>query len=200
MTWEQYYEKFYDWSTSTQINRISQLTSFGPSDQIVEIAQEYMDQTAAERLLRKAVAAGVSFTPEDIYDLLNCCGVPVLDLLLESSRSRFSQEQLEDLLGGPDDDVLRRVAAKNKVCLFSDDEPEEAEDLRPREEKKRSPGLFTLLLTSLLSPRSKQKHGKCDGDCDHCPPHFGYRYGRWYYGHGHTHGCQRGGNCADGRP
>ena len=20
-------------------------------------------------------------------------------------------------------------------------------------------------------------------------PHYGYRYGRWYYGHGHTYGC-----------
>ena len=36
--------------------------------------------------------------------------------------------------------------------------------------------------------------GKCNGDCDNCPAHYGYRYGRWYYGHGHQHGCERGGN------
>ena len=35
---------------------------------------------------------------------------------------------------------------------------------------------------------------RCDGNCDRCPPHYGYRYGRWYYGHGHQHGCERGGN------
>lgn len=41
----------------------------------------------------------------------------------------------------------------------------------------------------------KKKHtGRCDGDCDNCPPHYGYRYGRWYYGHDHQHGCERGGN------
>ena len=34
----------------------------------------------------------------------------------------------------------------------------------------------------------------CNGDCDNCPPHHGYRYGRWYYGHGHQSGCERGGN------
>ena len=33
-----------------------------------------------------------------------------------------------------------------------------------------------------------------NGDCTNCPAHYGYRYGRWYYGHGHQHGCQRGGN------
>ena len=38
---------------------------------------------------------------------------------------------------------------------------------------------------------------RCDGDCDNCPPHYGYRYGRWYYGHGHQHGCEREGNGGD---
>ena len=41
---------------------------------------------------------------------------------------------------------------------------------------------------------SHRDSGKCNGDCDNCPPHYGYRYGRWYYGHGHQHGCERGGN------
>ena len=42
---------------------------------------------------------------------------------------------------------------------------------------------------------SGHRHSRrCDGNCAHCPPHYGYRYGRWYYGHGHQHGCERGGN------
>ena len=28
MTWDEYYEKFYDWATSTQIRRLSALTSY----------------------------------------------------------------------------------------------------------------------------------------------------------------------------
>jgi hypothetical protein len=40
--------------------------------------------------------------------------------------------------------------------------------------------------------------GKCDGDCANCPPHYGYRYGRWYYGHNHSRGCERRGNSASG--
>lgn len=39
-----------------------------------------------------------------------------------------------------------------------------------------------------------KKGGHCDGDCANCPAHYGYRYGRWYYGHGHQWGCSRGGN------
>lgn len=50
------------------------------------------------------------------------------------------------------------------------------------------------------SPHSKSKkhNGKCDGDCANCPPHYGYRYGRWYYGHSHSEGCEFGGNKNNG--
>lgn len=46
---------------------------------------------------------------------------------------------------------------------------------------------------------TKKKHsGKCDGDCANCPPHYGYRYGRWYYGRHHIEGCEFGGNDGSG--
>ncbi len=38
MTWDEYYDKFYDWANSTQISRISQLTSFGSADELCEVA------------------------------------------------------------------------------------------------------------------------------------------------------------------
>lgn len=41
-------------------------------------------------------------------------------------------------------------------------------------------------------------YGICDGDCENCPNHYGYRYGRWYYGKDHTHGCEFGGNRGGG--
>ena len=54
-------------------------------------------------------------------------------------------------------------------------------------------GLVGAQLISDLTKKNTPAH-RCNGDCAHCPPHYGYRYGRWYYGHGHQHGCQRGGN------
>ena len=65
MDWDSYYEKFYDWATSTQIKKMSSLTSFGASAEVSEVAQEYMDEKAASRLIKKAVAYGVQFTPDD---------------------------------------------------------------------------------------------------------------------------------------
>ena len=51
---------------------------------------------------------------------------------------------------------------------------------------------------SELLPERKMNSGKCDGDCKNCPPHYGYRYGRWYYGHDHSEGCEFGGNRCGG--
>ena len=117
MDWDQYYEKFYDWTTSTQISRMSSLTSYGASSEGAEVAQEYMDEKAASRLIKKAVAYGVQFTPEEIYDLSGCCNTEAMNVLLDSSKCRFTKEQLEDLYGAVDDEVLGRVAARNKLKM-----------------------------------------------------------------------------------
>ena len=53
MDWDSYYEKFYEWATSTQIKKMSSLTSFGASAEVAEVAQEYMDEKAASRLIKK---------------------------------------------------------------------------------------------------------------------------------------------------
>ena len=64
-------------------------------------------------------------------------------------------------------------------------------------------GFFAKLFAGIgiadaLSSSHASHPGHCTGDCANCPPHYGYRYGRWYYGHGHVHGCEFGGNKGDG--
>ena len=57
-----------------------------------------------------------------------------------------------------------------------------------------------FLATEDMKSSKEKKTGKCDGDCANCPPHYGYRHGRWYYGRNHVEGCERGGNsCSGGR-
>lgn len=208
MDWDTYYEKFYDWATSTQISRMSSLTSFGASSEVAEIAQEYMDEKAASRLIKKAVAYGIQFTPEEIYDLSGCCNTTAMNDLLKASNCAFTREQLEDLWGSADDKVLELVAKRNHVTPFEDDEVEETdaeddaylEEPTPDEPKL---GFFSKLglalgIASILDSKKQSHPGRCNGDCAHCPPHHGYRYGRWYYGHDHTHGCAFGGNKGGG--
>lgn len=133
-----------------------------------------------------------------------------MNVLLDSSKCRFTKEQLEDLYGAVDDEVLGRVAARNKIRLFEDDEDEEIENETGEEEFFDEPvasapkiGFFAKLFAGIgiadaLSSSHASHPGHCTGDCANCPPHYGYRYGRWYYGHGHVHGCEFGGNKGDG--
>lgn len=206
MDWDTYYEKFYDWATSTQIRKMSSLTSFGAPSEVTEVAQEYMDEAAASRLIKKAVAYGVQFTPEEIYDLSGCCNQEAMNVLLDAAKCHFSQEQLEDLWGTVDDEVLERVAARNRVKLFDDRSEDDAldsaiyDELTPAAPKI---GFFTKLFAGIgiagaLSSSHSVHPGHCTGDCANCPPHYVYRYGRWYYGQGHQHSCEFGGNKGDG--
>ncbi|WP_343286582.1 hypothetical protein, partial [Flavonifractor sp. An82] len=100
---------------------------------------------------------------------------------------------------------FQRISRRAKIDVF-DDEPtgyEQPEQIQYILPKKKKVGLFTALAAfaagSVLAGRGRKKHdGHCDGDCANCPPHYGYRYGRWYYGKGHQYGCEFGGNKGDG--
>ena len=74
-----------------------------------------------------------------------------MNVLLDSSKCRFTKEQLEDLYGAVDDEVLGRVAARNKIRLFEDDEDEEIENETGEEEFFDEPVASALKLASLQS-------------------------------------------------
>ena len=40
LTWEEYYDGFYDWSSSTQKSYAYRLSDYGPADEVWEIAEE----------------------------------------------------------------------------------------------------------------------------------------------------------------
>ena len=66
--------------------------------------------------------------------------------------------------------------------------------------RKEGTGLLgpAAFLAGAAAGKPRKRPGGCGGDCAHCPPHYGYRHGRWYYGRGHTHGCELGGNREEG--
>lgn len=80
--------------------------------------------------------------------------------------------------------VLRPMAGKRIMDVFLDG----SSKLRVSS----APNVDAEIYSKL--EKSCKSTGRCTGDCAHCPPHYGYRYGRWYYGHGHTHGCEFCGN------
>ncbi len=137
ISWENYYEKFYDWSESTQKNRAMDLRTTAP---LTRFLLAYQRNLALTSLRTK----------------------------MQSQRSPTS--------------IMRITRRKDQS----------------------KQGFFTKPMAAIgvageIDIRTSHKHnGRCNGDCAHCLPHYGYRYGRWYYGHGHQYGCGFGGNKGGG--
>jgi len=216
-TWDEYHEGFYDWSLSTQKNYSYGLTSYGDADEVFEVVSEFAfyDKSFASRFVDKALDAGVRFTPDQVLEIEGLIEKTVLSRMAENTARDFTAEELEEINMLIDDDAFERISNRLGIDIFADDspsyegEPEEEEVYELEEEYDYAPapkklGFFTTLFAviagiSMASGSKKKPHnGKCNGDCANCPPHYGYRYGRWYYGHGHVRGCEFGGNKGDG--
>ena len=201
MKWEDYYNRFWDWAESTQISRISTLTDFTSSAEVAEIANEFFDEKNSTRLVKRAMQNGIRFTPAEIIELGGCVAEDVFNEAIRSRRGQFTAEQYEELEGLCfDEDLLEAVAKAGGIRREIDDLPIEPEIAIVQPVRKR-PGFLATLLGIASDAGSRRSHpGRCTGDCSNCPAHYGYRYGRWYYGHHHTHGCEFGGNDGSGKP
>lgn len=204
-TWEEYYEKFYDWAESTQVRNLSGLTSLGNADEVAEIIIEFhVNLPASDRLLKKAVEEKLAFSAYDLAEFIYNNDKELATSALYNSVGRLTSEDIEELYCVADDEDIIKICSENNLPLPEDlqDEKTYTEDFSS-ETSAPNLGLFGTIYAAVtgigVTPSHKQKHnGKCSGDCANCPPHYGYRHGRWYYGHDHTHGCEFGGNKGSG--
>lgn len=207
MTWDEYYERFFNLSASTQKSYSYRLSNFGPAEEVYDILHEFIwnDKKFAATFLTKALGAGVRFTPEHVIDLIGFFDGPLISRMAENTSIPFTREELEDVYSLIDEDTFNRISRKQHIDIFSDDgdeepiEEDESTEYMDEEPQPKGPGFFATLFAALaaigsIGGHKKKDTGRCDGDCANCPAHYGYRYGRWYYGHGHQHGCERGGN------
>lgn len=201
MKWEDYYERFWDWAESTQISRISTLTDFTSSAEVAEIANEFFDEKNSTRLVKRAMQNGIRFTPSEIIELGGCLTEEVFNEAIRNRRGQFTAEQYDELESLCfDENLLESVAKAGSIRREIDDLPFEPQIALVQPVRK-GPGFLATLLGLASNVGSKRTHPRrCAGDCSNCPAHYGYRYGRWYYGHHHSHGCEFGGNDCSGKP
>lgn len=211
ITWDEFYDSFFDWAPSTQKSYATHLIGYGPSDEVSKILHEFIwsDEAFAAKFLSKALDAGVHFTPEQVLDFASFFDKPLITRMAQHTSIPFTQDELEEIYSLIDDAVFEQISKKQNVDIFATDSPNEPDaepdleddDIEPPAPKLGFWGALAAIFagSSLLNGGQRKHHGgHCDGDCANCPPHYGYRYGRWYYGHGHVHGCEFGGNKGEG--
>ena len=92
-TWDEYYEKFYDWAESTQVRNLSGLTSLGSADEVGEIIIELQTNVpAANRLLRKAVEAKLAFSGSNLVEFACINDKELATAAIRNSAERLTAE------------------------------------------------------------------------------------------------------------
>lgn len=117
--WEEYYDKLGDWATSTAVSRIAKLESFGPPDEIIDAINTigFDDEKGATRLLKKAIAAGVKFTGDQLSELFLICDEAVINHAIQTASDHFKTEDLNALCGFSDEEDLIDIANKQKIQI-----------------------------------------------------------------------------------
>lgn len=168
LMWDDFYCYHGDWSETDLLRRIGKLKNFGPADEVANTVLLMPNDTCKSALCKKAINYGVKFTEEHLWDMN-----------VDSKGNDNTDEHtkiIEDAV-----DTLYGVNDSSKEY----------------EEPQRYPrklGFFGGLLIFAGAFAKSRRERRNRGSCNDKPPHYGYRYGRWYYGRGHRHDCQEGGN------
>lgn len=210
MTWEDFESNYCDWSTEITARRIAKLKKFGDPESVCEVILGMPTPELEDALYNKAVIKGVRFTQSH----LNRMGH--VEYQVKKALDNFATDeqvaQLEQNVSG----LCKQLDAQFPEQTHQAQAEEVARGTLGCLGAIISAifGVFYVLISVIfglskkhddgshhrysLWGRSHRKTSKkshhCDGDCANCPAHYGYRYGRWYYGHGHQYGCERGGN------
>ena len=206
MTWYEFYDRYTEWAESTLRTKISSLEDIGDGEEVVDVCVDIHDEKILAQLIRRAMKLGVKFTYDD-FSVLD--EIIISDSLRKeiSEYSGFSAKEpmfvgeLKEFNNMSDEQMS---VLDEKIRLAETRVDRIAE--RTKKPKKRSMSVKRAITYGALIGIfkglffSKKAHsGHCDGNCEKCPAHYGYRYGRWYYGRGHNSGCEFGGNKGGGR-
>lgn len=195
---------------SAIIKRLLQSSSGDFSgEQFVTLLNCLVDEEPVLALLEKVGAKNNNFQEKEILELAEIlCDNELIEQLLRKSNAVFSENGLNKLCDyGIDEGVLELVSKRSGIPYQNpeaeydfdiDDENElAAQNVAPKKK-----GCFWSVLAGILSTKAvvnllqeetkptKVTFNESTGTSSHCPPHYGYRYGRWYYGHGHDWGCE----------
>ena len=114
------------------------------------------DGKAASRLIRKAVAAGVHFTGEEIEEMIYYADMDSVNQAVKAAALPLTEDQIFTIQGIVDDDILAEVARESGVNLDADEfevetePPETSRERRKRHRKEFWTGAAETMMIDLF--------------------------------------------------
>lgn len=133
MRWSDYYEKINDWAVSTAVSKISSLEDMGAPDEVVDALNiiVFEDEKGATRLLNRVLQQGIKFSGDNLVEIVGLCAEESFKKALYQSADAFTAQDLEDLYGCVDDELIIDVARRYKISAPADIVDEYEEELCP---------------------------------------------------------------------
>ena len=219
MEWSYFYDKYYDLSDSKLKSYIALLEDIDSGSELVDVVVDIENKEIKALLVRKAMEFKVEFDQDDFQRLDDEIPSNLYVKLAREGNITFGTndevaQALSSIWDEVANDALYQRAIKSGLQFTQEQLERIGKDEASYEESQpvsnnTGCGCLGLLLgfgflfgngsgDNSRHGTKKRHNGRCDGDCANCPPHYGYRYGRWYYGHGHNYGCEFGGNKGGG--
>lgn len=212
MTWDDFECCYSDWSEELTARRIAKLNDFGDPESVCEVIMCMPTSELEDALYKRAVKKGVKFTEEQLDNMGH------IEFQVKKALDGFGTDEQVSQLQQKVDVLCKQLDEQypEPAQQKQNQNKETAKGILGFLGMIVAAifGVFAVFLGVIFGltkkydggshrhssswgsfgNHSKKKGSHCDGDCANCPAHYGYRYGRWYYGHGHQHGCVRGGN------
>lgn len=132
-----------------------------------------VDDSLFSEIVDEAIRQGIVFTPDQVDWMIGNVDEAVLAKAVKSCKEPFSRDQLENIDGEIDDDLLQDICKKQGIDLYEDDAEEDGEvetddndgtgrfqPVRTGKPKKRHGGLLTFLVAMSGLSGSKVKTGQ----------------------------------------
>ena len=122
ISWNRFYEAFYEWSKDYAVKRSQSLTDYGDEEEVIEVVNElYVNNIDdASAFISRALDYGVRFNADNLIELPLLCDRETVKKAVLSSSISFDQNDLEVLYGYIEDEIIGIAAKKYNLKLPED--------------------------------------------------------------------------------
>lgn len=119
ISWDYFYEHFFEWSRDFAVERLKAVTEYGEEDEVIEVLIELFDtlEIDASAFIQKALDAGVRFGIDNLIELNSYCDENTVNRAVLLVAKELTDENMEELYGEVDDALIEEICRLHHKAL-----------------------------------------------------------------------------------